>query len=1051
MTSQFIHRPVLSIVISLFITLLGGLALKQLPMTQFPDIAPPEVNVTTKYTGANAEACVKAVVTQLERAINGVPGMAYMSSVSGNDGSSVIQIIFKSGTDPEIAAVNVQNRVASTLDELPEEAIKAGVIVEKVQNSMLLYLNILSNSDQMDEKFLYNYTDINLLAELKRIDGVGFADIMGSRDYAMRIWLNPTKLTTYSISTEEVIKCLKQQNIEAAPGKVGESSGRTAQQLQYVLKYTGKFNTPEEYENIIIRSNKEGEVLKLKDIAQVEFGSQEYDVISKENGSPSAAILIKQRPGSNASEVIQNIKNRMDELKINFPAGMDYTVSYDVSTFLDASINEVIKTLLEAFLLVSLVVFIFLQDWRSTLIPVLTVPVSLVGTFFFMQLMGFSINLITLFALILAIGIVVDNAIVVVEAVHYKMEKLGIGAKKATEEAMAEISGAIIAITLVMSAVFIPVSFISGPTGVFYREFSLTMAFAIVLSGVIALTLTPALCAIMLKNNHSHSSSHKKNWLEKFFDKFNEKYASLEYNYQKLISLIANRRMITFIVLVGFMISTGLLGKFIATGFIPNEDQGTIYANILTPAGATLERTEKIADEIQKVAKGIEGVASVSTLAGYSVLSEGVGATYGMNLISLKTWKDRAYSDKEIIQQLNEKCSHIKDAEIDFFTPPPVPGYGNSSGFELRLLDKTGKGDLGKLEKVTNDFVNELNRQPEITNAFTTFNASFPQLLVSIDYLKAAQKKVVIEDVLSTLQTYLGSEYATNFIRFGQLYKVMVQASPEYRAMPEDILQMYVKNVEGEMVPISEFVSITKTYGPEQITRYNMYTSAMLTGEPAKGFSSGDAINAIKRAAKEKLPKGYDFDWAGSSRDQANAGNESIIIFAICLLFVYLLLAAQYESFLLPLTVILSLPTGVFGAFLFLLIMGLENNIYAQIAMIMLIGLLAKNAILIVEFAAIKHKEGYTPLQAAIEGATMRLRPILMTSFAFIAGLIPLMLASGAGAIGNKTIGSASAGGMLFGTIFGIIIIPGLYVVFATISEKFSKNITEEKPFTEIL
>ncbi len=1040
MVSKFIHRPVLSIVISLFILLLGGLGLTQLPMTQFPDIAPPEVNVTTKYTGANAEACVKAVVTQLERAINGVPGMAYMSSVSGNDGTSVIQIIFKSGTDPEIAAVNVQNRVASTLDELPEEAIKAGVIVEKVQNSMLLYLNILSNNEQMDEKFLYNYTDINLLAELKRIDGVGFADIMGSRDYAMRIWLNPAKLTTYSISTDEVIKCLKQQNIEAAPGKVGESSGRQAQQLQYVLKYTGKFNTPQEYENIIIKSNEHGEVLKLKDIATVEFGSQEYDVISKENGKPSAAILIKQRPGSNATEVIQNIKKRMDELKVNFPAGMDYTVSYDVSSFLDASIHEVIKTLIEAFILVSLVVFIFLQDWRSTLIPILTVPVSLVGTFFFMQLMGFSLNLITLFALVLAIGIVVDNAIVVVEAVHYKMVNQGIGAKKATELAMQEISAAIIAITLVMSAVFIPVSFISGPTGVFYREFSLTMAVSIVLSGVIALTLTPALCAIMLKNNHHHNDEKSKNWLTKFFDGFNKKYSALEGKYQRLVSLVANRRVVTFGILLVFILGTGILGKIMATGFIPNEDQGTIYANILTPEGATLERTEKIADEIQKVAASIEGVASVSTLAGFSVLSEGVGATYGMNLIGLKTWKERKLSDKEIIQQLNEKTNYIKDAKIEFFTPPPVPGYGNSSGFELRLLDKSGKGDLKALEKVTNEFVQELNKQPEIVNAFTTFNASFPQLMVNIDYLKAAQKKVVIEDVLSTLQTYLGSEYATNFIRFGQLYRVMVQSSPEYRAMPEDILKMFVKNKEGEMVPISEFVSITKTYGPEQVTRYNMYTSAMLTGEPAKGFSSGDAIAAIKRTAKEKLPKGFDFDWAGSSRDQANAGNESIIIFAVCLLFVYLLLSAQYESFILPLPVLISLPTGIFGAFLFLFMMGLENNIYAQIAMIMLIGLLAKNAILIVEFASQKHSEGYTPLQAAIEGATLRLRPILMTSFAFVAGLIPLMLASGAGAIGNKTIGSASAGGMLFGTIFGIIIIPGLYVVFATIQDKLNKK-----------
>lgn len=1030
MIQTFIQRPVLSTVISLLIAFIGLISLTQLPVTQFPNIAPPEVTVTTKYTGANADACVKAVVTPLEKAINGVPGMAYMTSVSGNDGTSIIQIVFKTGTDPEIAAVNVQNRVSSVLDELPEEAIKAGVVVEKVQNSMLLYLNILTSDDNVDEKFLYNYADINLLAELKRIEGVGFAYIAGSRDYSMRIWLNPVKMTSYNLSTDDIIRSLRAQNIEAAPGKVGESSGKTPQSLQYVLKYTGKFNTPEQYENIILRSTNEGEILRLKDVAEVEFGSKDYDVTSKENGRPSAAIMLKQRPGSNASEVIKNIKSRMEELKAGFPAGMTYTVSYDVSTFLDASINEVIKTLIEAFILVSLVVFLFLQDWRSTLIPVLTVPVSLIGTFAFMQVAGFSLNLITLFALVLAIGIVVDNAIVVVEAVHAKMEKSGMNAKQATESAMGEISGAIVAITLVMSAVFIPVSFISGPTGVFYREFSLTMAVSIVLSGVIALTLTPALCAIMLKNTHHQVKS--KNGLNRFFDGFNKRYGQVESTYLRIIFSIANRRIVTFLALLVFLVGTGTLGRLVAVGFIPNEDQGTIYAAITTPSGSTLERTEKVVDLIQETAQKIPGVETVSSLAGFSVLSDGIGASFGMNLIGLKKWDERTYSDKEIIQQLNEKTSFIKDAKVEFFTPPPVPGYGNSSGFELRLLDRTGSNDLQQMDRVTKRFTEALNERPEIVNAFTTYDISFPQIMVNIDYMKAAQKNVVVEDVLNTLQTNLGSEYATNFIRFGQLYRVMVQASPEFRATPEDILKFFVKNTEGEMVPVSSFVTIDKIYGPEQITRYNMYPSAMINGEPAPGFSSGDAIAAIKETAEDVLPKGFAYDWAGSSRDQANAGNESILIFLVCLFFVYLLLAAQYESFLLPIPVILSLPMGIFGAFLFLYLMGLENNIYAQISMIMLIGLLGKNAILIIEFAVLKQKEGKSTFRAALEGAKLRLRPILMTSFAFVAGLIPLVLSSGAGAIGNKTIGSAAAGGMLLGTIFGVLLIPGLYVAFAS-------------------
>lgn len=1056
MTLTFIHRPVLSIVISLLISLLGGIALLQLPITQFPDIAPPEVNVTTRFTGANAETSVKAVVTTLERAINGVPGMEYMTSVSSNDGTSIIQIIFKAGTNPDAAAVNVQNRVSMVLDEMPEEVIKAGVEVEKIQNSMLMYINVLSNDSLMDEKFLFNFADINIIKELKRIDGVGFTEIVGAKEYAMRVWLKPDKMLMYSISAKDVIDALKKQNVEAAPGKIGESSGRKAQALQYVLRYTGKFTTEEAYRKIVIRGSETGDILRLEDIAEVDFDSQTYGVVSKENGRPSAAIMLKQRPGSNAREVIGNLKAKMSEIKAtSFPPGMDYTVSYDVSAFLDASIYEVLKTLVEAFVLVALVVFIFLQDVRSTIIPIIAVPVSLIGTFFFMQLLGFSLNLITLFALVLAIGIVVDNAIVVIEAVHAKMEHSNMGARKATEHAMREITGAIIAITLVMAAVFIPVSFLDGPTGIFYRQFSLTMAVAIVLSGVTALTLTPALCVMFLKNPHEahkHLPGALPSRKERFFAGFNKLYANLSDRYKRLLERIANRRAVTFGILLAFSIGTGLLGNIIPSGFIPEEDQGAIYANITTPTGATLERTDKVVDEVQKIASNLAAVNSVSSLSGYSLLSEGTGSIYGMNLISLKKWNERKESDKTLIRQLDEKTKHIKDATIEFFTPPPVPGYGNSSGFELRLLDKTGAGDLAKMQEVANAFVAELNKRPEISNAFTTFNASFPQLLLIMDGDKAAQKGVDADNAMNTLQTFVGSEYATNFIRFAQMYKVMVQALPEYRAEPDDILKLTVKNDKGELVPYSTFLRIEKVYGPEQITRYNMYTSAMVNGQPAKGYSSGQAIQAIKEVAASKLPRGYGYDWAGSSRDQAQAGNQAIIIFAMSLLFVYLLLSAQYESFLLPLPVILSLPTGIFGAFAFLYALRLENNIYAQIAMIMLIGILGKNAILIIEFAAQKHRQGSTPLKAAVEAASDRLRPILMTSFAFIAGLIPLMIASGAGEIGNRTIGSAAAGGMVFGTVFGVIIVPGLYVVFAGIEERRNKvHRKEEAALTETL
>jgi hydrophobic/amphiphilic exporter-1 (mainly G- bacteria), HAE1 family len=1049
MFDKFIHRPVLSIVISLIITLLGALAVTRLPVTQFPSISPPKVNVTAEYPGANGELMIKAVVIPLERAINGVSGMKYIASDAGNDGVCSIQVIFELGTDPNIAAVNVQNRVAAVLNKLPPEVVKEGVKITREESNMLMYVNVYSKDPALDINFLYNFADINILEDIKRIDGVGFADILGDREYAMRIWLKPDRMLAYSISSDEVLKALDEQNLEAAPGKSGESSGKKSQTYEYVLKYPGKFNNEEGYKNIILRSNPDGQIIRIKDVADVEFGSTYYDLYSKLNGKPSASIMIKQSYGSNASAVISLIKKRMAEIKeTSFPKGMDYEISYDVSKFLDASMEKVIHTLIEAFILVSLVVFVFLGDWRSTIIPAIAVPVSLVGTFFFMQFFGITLNLITLFAMVLAIGIVVDNAIVVVEAVHAKMEEKNLGPKQATEIAMSEISGAIIAITLVMAAVFIPVSFMSGPVGVFYRQFSITMVTSIILSGVVALTLTPALCAAILKDKHSLKG--KEGWLTLQLEKFNQWFNRLQGNYKSVLAAIVNRRVLTVIALLVFCLATWGLSFKIPSGFIPNEDQGVFYAIILTPAGSTIERTDAVLGEIQKVANGLEDIQSVSTIAGFEILSEGTEACSGTCLINLKSWGDRKHTVEEVMQELGEKTKNIKGATIEFFPPPAVPGYGAAGGFELRLLDKTGSGDYKKMEKVSKDFTNELNKRPELTSAFTFYDASFPQYMLHVDNDKAMQKGVTIDNALSNLSTLIGSEYATNFIKYDHQYKVMVQALPQYRAQPQDILKLYVKNDRGEMVPYSAFMTVEKVYGLEEITRHNMYNSSEISGGAAPGYSSGSAIDAIIAVAKEKLPRGFAIDWAGISKDEVGRGNEAIYIFLICMIFVYLLLAAQYESFILPLPIILSLPTGIFGAFFFLSVLGLENNIYAQVAMVMLIGLLGKNAVLIVEFAVQKHVAGQTVFEAAISGGAIRLRPILMTSFAFIAGLIPLVLATGPGSIGNKTIGAAAAGGMLFGTVFGVLIVPGLYYIFGSISEKHPiVEDEDERPLTE--
>ncbi|SHN33410.1 efflux RND transporter permease subunit [Chitinophaga sp. CF418] len=1049
MFNKFIQRPVLSIVISLIIVFLGAIAITQLPVTQFPSISPPKVNVTAEYPGANGELMVKSVLIPLERAINGVPGMKYMTSDAGNDGEATLQVVFNLGTDPNQASLNVQNRVASVVNKLPPLVVREGVKVTRVESSMLMYVNLYSDDPNADQKFLFNFADINILPELKRVDGVGFADILGNREYAMRIWLKPDRMLAYKISADEVMKALDEQSLEASPGKTGESSGKRSQSFEYVLKYSGRFSNKSQYENVIIRSNPNGEILRLKDVADVEFGSSMYDIYSNLNGKPSAALVLKQSYGSNASQVIKDVKEKLKEIKANsFPKGMNYEISYDVSKFLDASIEKVVHTLVEAFVLVGIVVFLFLGDWRSTLIPAMAVPVSLIGTFVFMQFFGITLNLITLFALVLAIGVVVDDAIVVIEAVHAKMEKEHLSPLKATKAAMHEIAGAIIAITFLMSAVFVPVAFMSGPVGIFYRQFSITMATAIVLSGIVALTLTPALCAMILKNHHGKHK--KKSLVDKFLDSFNRGFDKMSAKYMKLLRSIVNRRVVTFGLLAFFCACTYYLNGTVPSGFIPNEDQGMLYAIIQTPPGSSLERTNEVAEKLQKICEEIDGVQSVSALAGYEILTEGTGSNSGTCLINLKNWEERKHSVLEIMEELEEKTKDIAGANIEFFQPPAVPGYGAAGGFELRLLDRGGSGDYKKMEAVSNEFVKELSKRKELSSVFSFYSASFPQYMMRIDNDIAQQKGVTIDNAMNTLSTMIGSNYEISFIKFDRPYKVIIQAAPQYRALPEDILKLYVKNDRDEMVPFSAFMKMEKVYGLSEITRYNMYNSSQISGSAAPGYSSGQAIKVIDEVAKKTLPRGFGIDWAGISKDEVAQGNQAIYIFLICLGFVYLILAAQYESFILPLSVILSLPAGICGAYFLLKVLGLENNIYAQVAMVMLIGLLGKNAVLIVEFAVQKHRSGSSVLAAAMEGSKVRFRPILMTSFAFIAGLIPLVLATGPGKIGNRTIGTAACGGMLFGTIFGVLIIPGLYYIFGKIAERrMLVKEEEENPLTE--
>ena len=1048
MFNKFLKRPVLAIVLSVVIIFMGVLSINTLPTSQFPEIAPPMVMVSASYPGASAKTLTESVIIPLEQAINGAWGMRYMTSDATSAGECNIQIVFEPGTDPNQALVQISNRVEQVRNRLPELVQREGVIITPIMPSMLMYVNLYSKDTSANMKFLFNYAGVNMIPELQRIKGIGQAKILGSRQYAMRVWLNPERMRAYKVSPDEVMEALSEQSIIGKPGRIGRGDGSRSEALEYVLAYNDRYNEPKQYEDVIIRANPEGEILRLKDIATVSLGSEYYDIYSNLNEHPSAAIVLKQTYGSNASEVITDVKNELDELKKSFPPGMDYEISYDVSKFLDASTENVVHTLRDAFILVALVVFIFLGDWRSTLIPTLAVPISLIGAFIFMQLFGLTINMITLFALVLAIGIVVDDAIVVVEAVHAKMAEEHVSPYAAVKLVLGEISGAVIAITLLMTAVFVPVAFMSGPVGVFYRQFSITMASSIVLSGLVALTLTPVLCAMILKN--THGQPRKRNLLNRGLDSFNRGFDKLTNRYVGVLKVIAHRRWITGALWLAFGLGIYFVSSSLPSGFIPGEDQGMVYAIVQTPPGSTLERTNDISQQLKDIILGVEGVKSVSSIAGYEVLTEGRGSNAGTCLINLKPWDEREHTVGEVIEELEKKAKKIPGATIEFFDPPAVPGYGAAGGFALQLLDKTNSGDYKQLETVTNDFLAELKKRKELTGLFTFFSANYPQYEIEIDNEAAMQKGVSIGNAMNTLSIFVGSTYELGFIKYQRFFKVFVQSDPDFRKLPEDVLNMWVKNDKGEMVPFSAFMKIKKKQGANEINRFNMYNTAAIRGGAAPGYSSGEAIKAVQEVAERTLPRGYDIDWAALSYDEVRRGNEAIYIFIIVLAFVYFVLAAQYESFIIPLAVVFSLPAGVFGSFLLIKGMGLANDIYAQVGLVMLVGLLGKNAVLIVEFAVQKHNHGATILEAAIEGAKVRFRPILMTSFAFIAGLIPLVMAHGAGALGNKTIGGSALGGMLLGTIFGVIIVPGLYYIFASIADgrKLIRD-EEDNPLTE--
>ena len=1053
MFSNILKRPVLGIVISILIVFLGGLSIVKLPISQFPQIAPTVVNLFIAYPGASADVLTQSTLVPLEAAINGVQGMRYLASDATSAGEATVRVVFEPGTDPNQAVVAVKTRVDQVMTSLPDLVQREGVIIRPLQPSMLMYVDLYSDSSSFDQKYLFNYAYTKLIPEIQRITGVANASLLGSRTYSMRLWLKPDRMRAYNISSQEVVDAVKEQSLIARPGRLGISSGKKAQSTEYVLNYVGRYSEPEQYENIIIKSSEFGEMVKLKDIATVELGSEFYDIYTNLDGKSSASIVLKQTTDSNAREVIEKVKAKISELSKAFPDGIHAQYSYDVSKFLDASIEQVIDTIRDAFILVTLVVFLFLGDWRSTVIPVIAVPISLVGAFFVLAMFGMSINLITLFAVVLAIGIVVDDAIVVVEAVHGNMEKdPSLTPYTATQKAMGELGSAILAITLVMISVFVPIAFIPGPVGVFYRQFSITMSSAILISALVALTLTPVLCAMFLKNHAAHGPGHghkhhRRNLFQWFIGQFNALFELLTRCYMWLLRRIVTQKIICIVVIVAFSAGIVYVSQKVSSGFVPNEDQGTIYAIVQTPPGSSLEYTNKVMGQLEKMTRDVDGVDSVTSMAGYEIMTEGRGSNAGTCLINLKDWHERKENVHEIIEELEHKSSGL-GGRVEFFEPPAIPGFGSSGGFSLRLLDKTGDLRYQELHVATQEFMAKLMKRKEISGLFTFYNASYPQYEIKIDNQRAMQKGVTIADAMGNLDVMNSGSYEQGFVKFGRFFKVFTQAAPEYRRNLDDLKTLFVKNDQGEMVPYTAFMTVEKSKGANEITRYNMYNSAAIRGFPAKGFTSGDAIQAIRDAAKETLSRDFDIAWEDLSYDESRRGNEFVIISLIVVLFVYLVLAAQYENFVLPLAVLFSLPVGIFGSFFMLEMMGLANDVYAQIAIITLLGLLGKNAVLIVEFAVQKRNEGLSLRDAALEGAKMRFRPILMTSFAFVAGLVPLVLSEGAGAVGNKTLGSSAMGGMVTGTVIGVLIIPGLYFVFASLVD--GKKLLKDEVHTSI-
>ena len=1034
MLKRFIERPVLSTVVSVILLLLGGISLYTLPITLFPDIAPPSVVVTAVYPGANAEVVARSVATPLEQAINGVENMTYMTSNSSNDGSMTLTIYFKQGTNPDIASVNVQNRVSKAVSQVPVEVTQSGISTQKQQNSIIMFVALSSKDNTYDETFLQNYIKINLIPQIQRIPGVGDAQVFGGRDYSMRIWLKPDRLTANNLTPQDITDAVRDQSLEAAPGRFGESSTQT---FEYVLKYKGKLNKNEDYENIIIKANSDGSFIRLKDVARVEFGSFTYSSNSRLNDGPTSGFAIFQTAGSNANDILTEAEKQIKEFSASLPKGIEATIMYNSKEFLDASIGQVRETLLIAFILVFLVVFLFLQDFRSTLIPAIAVPVAIIGTFFFMQLFGFTINLLTLFALVLAIGIVVDDAIVVTEAVHAKIERTKMPARKATIESMSEISGAIISITLVMAAVFIPVGFMQGPAGVFYRQFAFTLAIAILISAVNALTLSPALCALFLKSAEDHAGNKKKGFSRRFFDAFNTGFTAMTNRYTQSIAFLLKRKWIAVSGLVLITAITVLMIRQTPTGFIPTEDQGFILYAVNAPPGSSLDRTHAATVKIDSIIKHYPSVYKKYTVDGLNFISNANASEYAAGFIRLKPYKDRGdVKDAQLLSNsMMQAVNSVKDANTFFFTFPTIQGFGNVSGFEFMLQDR-GNHSINNLGSTAYAFIGALMQRPEIAAAFTTFSVGNPQYEIEVDNEKAKQLGVNVGDLLQTLQVYYGSSFVSDFNRFGKYYRVMAQADMQYREDATSVNNIFVKNSSNEMVPASTLIKLKRVYGPETITRNNLYNAVNINGVPKPGYSTGDAIKAIEETAKQSLPKGYAYEWTGMTREEISTGGQTAIIFLLSILFVYFILAAQYESYILPLAVILTIPTGILGVYGFIKMAGIESNIYVQVGLIMLAGLLSKNAILIVEYAVQRRRQGISIIESALQAAQLRLRPILMTSLAFIVGLLPLVWSTGASAFGNRSIGTGAVGGMLTGVLLGVFVIPVLYVIFQYLQEK---------------